>query len=75
MSAFVDLSDRQKLADAALSLKAVRQYQRDRRDRGVERVKLYFDDIEGDWLSQFDSDESNASKARHLSEDFENTCT
>ncbi len=41
------------LADASVSLKAVRKYQRDRRSHGVNRVNLYFKDVEGDWLQQF----------------------
>jgi hypothetical protein len=41
------------LADASVSLKAIRKYQRDRRNHGVKRVNLYFKDVEGDWLEQF----------------------
>jgi hypothetical protein len=40
-------------ADASTSLRAIRKYQRDRRNRGVNRVHLYFKDVEGDWLEQF----------------------
>jgi hypothetical protein len=40
-------------ADASTSLKAIRKYQRDRRSHGVNRVRLYFKDVEGDWLEQF----------------------
>ncbi len=39
--------------DASVSLKAIRKYQRDRRSHGVNRVHLYFKDVEGDWLQQF----------------------
>ncbi|OCR00182.1 hypothetical protein BCD67_21135 [Oscillatoriales cyanobacterium USR001] len=38
---------------AALSLRAIRKYQRDRRTHGVKRVDLYFKDVEGDWLESF----------------------
>jgi urate oxidase len=38
---------------AALSLRAIRKYQQDRRTHGVKRVDLYFKDVEGDWLESF----------------------
>lgn len=44
----------QKLADAIASIKAVKKYQLDRRIYGSRRVCQYFDDVEGDWLNQFD---------------------
>ena len=48
-----------KLSDAATSLRAVRKYQKDRRAYGPARVKLYFDDTDGNWLDDFASDELN----------------
>jgi hypothetical protein len=41
------------LAEASASLKAIRKYQRDRRSHGVNRVHVYFKDVEGDWLEKF----------------------
>ena len=35
------------------SLLAVRQYQQDWQDYGVDRVHRYFDDVEGNWLEEF----------------------
>jgi hypothetical protein len=49
----VPVESKSSLADASVSLKAVRKYQRDRRIHGVKRVHLYFKDVEGDWLEQF----------------------
>ena len=40
----------QKAKDALL---AVRQYQQDWQDYGVDRVHSYFDDVEGKWLKEF----------------------
>lgn len=40
----------QKAKDALL---AVRQYQQDWQDYGVDRVHHYFDDVEGNWLEEF----------------------
>ena len=53
------IHDSQKLSDAATSLKAVRKYQKDRRTYGSARVKLYFDDTDGNWFDEFASDELN----------------
>jgi hypothetical protein len=46
----------QKLADAIQSIKAVKKYQRDRQTYGSQRVCLYVDDVDGDWLNQFDEE-------------------
>ena len=43
----------QKAKDALL---AVRQYQQDWQDYGVERVHRYFDNVEGNWLEEFCSE-------------------
>ncbi|MFN9175271.1 MAG: ImmA/IrrE family metallo-endopeptidase [Synechocystis sp.] len=37
------------------AFRAVQQYQQDWKDHGVDRVHLYFDDVEGNWLDEFDS--------------------
>ncbi len=36
-----------------LLLKLVRQYQQDWQEHGTDRVHLYFDDVEEDWLDNF----------------------
>jgi len=41
---------------AALSLRAIRKYQRDRSTHGVDRV-TYYEDVEGDWLKEFSQEE------------------
>jgi hypothetical protein len=45
-----DLIERAKEA-----FRAVQQYQQDWKDHGVDRVHLYFDDVEGNWLDEFDA--------------------
>lgn len=42
------------LERAKLALRAARQYQEDWLEHGVDRVHLYFEDVEGDWLENFD---------------------
>lgn len=37
------------------ALLAARQYQRDWQEVGRDRVYKYFDDVEGDWLEEFES--------------------
>lgn len=49
---FGESSDPMEKAKAAL--RAVRQYQQDWQDHGVDRVHKYFDDVEGGWLENFD---------------------
>lgn len=47
-----------------LSLKAIRNYQLDRRTNGVKRVELYYEDIESDWLEKWgDEDEDNSERS------------
>lgn len=45
---------------ARAALRAVRQYQQDWQGHGVSRVHKYFDDVEGDWLEDFDVSHSGA---------------
>ena len=40
--------------NARVALRAVRQYQQDWQGQGINRVHKYFDDVEGDWLENFD---------------------
>ncbi len=70
MSILANRPKNPKLADAALSLKAVMNYQRNRRTHGADRVRLYFDDVDGDWLNQFDKDEPSQPEECHLSKDL-----
>ena len=43
--------------DAALeALKADCKYRQDKIDRGLQRVDLYVEDVEGDWLEQWSDD-------------------
>jgi hypothetical protein len=70
MNTLANHPNNQKLADAALSLKAMRKYQRDRRAYGANRVHQYFDNVDGDWLERFDNDESNEPEECHLSKDL-----
>ena len=44
------------IADAREAFLAVRQYQRDWQRHGVDRVRLYYDDVDGNWLDEFDKD-------------------
>ncbi|NJN31420.1 MAG: ImmA/IrrE family metallo-endopeptidase [Synechococcales cyanobacterium RM1_1_8] len=39
---------------ARAALRAVRQYQQDWQEHGVNRVHQHFDDVEGNWLENFD---------------------
>jgi len=49
---FGDSSD--PMQQAREALRAVQQYQRDWQEEGVSRVYKYFDDVEGDWLEEFE---------------------
>lgn len=49
---FGDSSD--PMQQAREALRAVQQYQRDWQEEGVDRVYKYFDDVEGDWLEEFE---------------------
>ena len=40
---------------ARAALHAVRQYQQDWQEHGVDRIHKYFDDVEGDWLENFEA--------------------
>lgn len=46
---------------ARAALRAVRQYQQDWQEQGVDRVHKYFDDVEGNWLENFDGIKTNVS--------------
>jgi hypothetical protein len=40
----------QRINIALEALQAIRQYRRDKRTHGMDRVSLYIEDVEGDWL-------------------------
>lgn len=50
---FSEISDPVERARAAL--RAMQQYQQDWEEYGVDRVHKYFNDVEGDWLENFES--------------------
>jgi len=56
---FGEIADPVEKARAAL--RAVRQYQQDWQELGTDRVYKYFDDVEGDWLENFDEIEVHPS--------------
>lgn len=70
MSMVTNHSTQQNLADATRSLKAVRQYQQARREYGTQRVDQYFEDVDGDWLEQFDEQELGNNEDLNLSQDI-----
>ncbi|MBW4419878.1 MAG: ImmA/IrrE family metallo-endopeptidase [Myxacorys californica WJT36-NPBG1] len=49
---FGDSSD--PMQQAREALRAVQHYQQDWQEEGVNRVYKYFDDVEGDWLEEFE---------------------
>jgi hypothetical protein len=58
----VILNRSQKVDSALDTLRANRRYRQDKRTYGVERVRLYVEDVEGDWLENWsDSDECSKS--------------
>jgi hypothetical protein len=58
----VILNRSQKVESALDTLKANRKYRQDKRTHGVERVNLYIEDVEGDWLENWsDSDQPSKS--------------
>lgn len=38
---------------------AVRQFQQDWKDFGSDRVHLYFDNVDGNWIEEFNKDPAN----------------
>ena len=43
---------------ALLTLKAIQTYSRAKREHGINRVDIYIEDVDGDWLEQWESDDS-----------------
>lgn len=57
LSMATDLALKIDLVESAVSLRPIRKYQRDRSTHGVDRVHLYYEDVEGDWLKEFSQEE------------------
>ena len=53
----VILNQNEKISSALDALKADRKYRQDKVDCGLERVDLYIEDIEGDWLEEWSDNE------------------
>jgi hypothetical protein len=47
------LSQSKKVDSALETLKANRRYQQDKLTLGLDRVELYVEDVEGDWLDNW----------------------
>jgi hypothetical protein len=47
------LSQSKKVDSALETLKANRRYQQDKLTLGLDRVELYVEDVEGDWLDDW----------------------
>ncbi|WP_072619874.1 ImmA/IrrE family metallo-endopeptidase [Spirulina major] len=63
------------LEKARAALRAVRQYQQDWQEHGVDRVHKYFDDVEGDWLENFDEIPAEVSLAQISKVNFSDIVT
>lgn len=48
------MSDSEIIQKARTALRVVRQYQKDWQELGINRVYKYFEDVEGDWLDDWD---------------------
>ena len=49
----VILKQNEKINAALEALKADRKYRQDKIEHGLQRVDLYVEDVEGDWLEQW----------------------
>ena len=54
----VILNQNEKIYSALDALKTDRKYRQDKVDCGLERVDLYVEDIEGDWLEEWSDNEA-----------------
>ena len=52
----VILKQNEKIDAALEALKADRKYRQDKIEHGLQRVDLYVEDVEGDWLEQWSDD-------------------
>jgi hypothetical protein len=55
-------SDLEKASSALLSLRASRKYQSDKLIHGLNRVDLYVEDVEGDWLENWNDEDERQDK-------------
>ena len=55
------------VASAALSLRAIRKYQKDRSTHSVNRVHLYYEDVEGDWLKELSQEKETQNLSQNSS--------
>ena len=55
------------VASAALSLRAIRKYQKDRSTYGVHRVHIYYGDVEGDWLKELSQEKETQNLSQNSS--------
>jgi len=53
----ITFSDKERLEKVWQSLQAAQKLQNDRLTFGLDHVKLYVEDVEGDWLERWGEDE------------------
>jgi hypothetical protein len=58
----VILSQSEKVASTLEKLRASRKYQNDKLIHGLNRVDLYVEDVEGDWLENWDDEDQQQDK-------------
>jgi hypothetical protein len=58
---YFNSQEQDPLVRAKLALLASRQYQKDWQIQGVNRVHLYYKDVEGDWLENWEEIDNNIS--------------
>ena len=67
MSIVSEILNTDAVESAALSLRAIRKYQKDRSSHGVDRVHLYYEDVEDDWLKEFSQEEETQNLSQNSS--------
>jgi hypothetical protein len=55
-------SDLEKVSSALLTLRASRRFQKDKLTHGLNRVDLYIEDVEGDWLDNWNDEDEQQDK-------------
>jgi hypothetical protein len=50
-------SNLEKVSSALLTLRASRRFQKDKLTHGLHRVDLYVEDVDGDWLENWDDED------------------
>jgi hypothetical protein len=51
-----------KVSSALLTLRASRRFQKDKLTHGLHRVDLYVEDINGDWLENWDDEDEQTAR-------------